>query len=35
MPLVSLSSDFIVGFCDETEEDFKHTLEIVDKCKFD
>lgn len=35
MPKVSLSSDFIVGFCDETEEDFQNTLDIIDECKYD
>ena len=35
MPRVSLSSDFIVGFCGETEEDFQETLDVVEKCKFD
>lgn len=30
MPRVSLSSDFIVGFCDESEEDFLKTLEIIE-----
>lgn len=32
---VSITTDIIVGFPNETEEDFKRTLDIVDYCKFD
>lgn len=31
VPNVALSSDFIVGFCDETEEEHKQTLDLVEK----
>ncbi len=32
---VSITTDIIVGFPNETKEDFKRTLDIVDYCKFD
>ena len=35
IPHVALSSDFIVGFCGETEEDFNETLEVSEQVKFD
>ena len=34
-PNYSITSDIIVGFPGETEEDFKDTLDIVEKVKFD
>lgn len=34
-PTVHISSDFIVGFPGETEEDFEKTMEVVEKVKFD
>jgi MiaB/RimO family radical SAM methylthiotransferase len=34
LPEVSLSSDFICGFCDETEEEFQHTLSLIDLVKY-
>ena len=35
MPNCSITTDIIVGFPGETEEDFNDTLDIVNKCKFD
>ncbi len=32
---VSITADIIVGFPNESEEDFNETLDIVEKCKFD
>ena len=34
-PSLSLTSDFIVGFPGETDDDFKKTLNLVDELKFD
>jgi tRNA-2-methylthio-N6-dimethylallyladenosine synthase len=34
-PGISLSSDFIVGFPGETEEDFRQTLELIEEVGFD
>src|SRR5579875_485238 len=34
-PNVSLSTDVIVGFCGETEEEFQHTLDLLEKIRFD
>lgn len=34
MPDVAITSDFIVGFCGETEEDFQQTMQLVEDCRF-
>ena len=35
LPYSSITTDIIVGFPEETEADFKETLDVVNKCKFD
>jgi len=34
VPGAAVSSDFIVGFCGETEDDFRQTVELVRECRF-
>jgi tRNA-2-methylthio-N6-dimethylallyladenosine synthase len=34
LPEAAVSSDFIVGFCGETEEDFQKTFELARECRF-
>ena len=35
IPNVSVSTDIIVGFPNETDEQFEHTLDVVRYCKYD
>jgi tRNA-2-methylthio-N6-dimethylallyladenosine synthase len=34
-PGIALSSDFIVGFPSESDDDFQRTLDLIDECGFD
>ena len=34
-PGVALSTDIIVGFCGETEDEFQHTLDLLEEVRFD
>jgi tRNA-2-methylthio-N6-dimethylallyladenosine synthase len=34
IPDATVASDFIVGFCGETEEEFQGTMELVRRCRF-
>ena len=34
IPNAAISSDFIVGFCGETDADFDQTVELVEECRF-
>ncbi|MDR2439101.1 MAG: tRNA (N6-isopentenyl adenosine(37)-C2)-methylthiotransferase MiaB [Planctomycetaceae bacterium] len=34
IPNVSMTCDFIVGFCGETDEEFRKTVELVQYCRF-
>jgi len=34
LPEASVSSDFIVGFCGETEKDFQKSIDLVKRCRF-
>lgn len=34
VPNAAVSSDFIVGFCGETEEEFQATVDLVEECRF-
>ena len=35
IPGVALSSDFICGFCDETDEEYNDTLTLLEEVKYD
>ena len=35
IPGVALSSDFICGFCDETESEFEDTLSMIETVRYD
>ena len=35
IPGVALSSDFICGFCDETEQEYEDTLSLLETVKYD
>lgn len=35
IPGLALSSDFICGFCDETEQEFEDTLSLIEHVKYD
>ncbi len=34
LPDAAVSSDFIVGYCGETDEDFEATYRLVESCRF-
>ncbi|KAA5542209.1 tRNA (N6-isopentenyl adenosine(37)-C2)-methylthiotransferase MiaB [Roseiconus nitratireducens] len=34
LPEAAISSDFIVGFCGETEQDFQQSIDLVRRCRF-
>ncbi|MEM9368671.1 MAG: tRNA (N6-isopentenyl adenosine(37)-C2)-methylthiotransferase MiaB [Planctomycetota bacterium] len=34
VPEAAVSSDFIVGFCGETDEDFQQSVNVVKRCRF-
>jgi tRNA-2-methylthio-N6-dimethylallyladenosine synthase len=34
LPDAAVSSDFIVGFCGETEAEFRETIQLVEQCRF-
>ncbi|OUT55660.1 tRNA-2-methylthio-N(6)-dimethylallyladenosine synthase [Stieleria bergensis] len=34
LPEAAVSSDFIVGFCGETDEDFEKSMALVERCRF-
>tara|TARA_R110002049_G_scaffold4601_5_gene32743 strand:- start:1038502 stop:1039914 length:1413 start_codon:yes stop_codon:yes gene_type:complete len=34
VPEATVSSDFIVGFCGETEDDFQKSVRLIERCRF-
>lgn len=34
LPEATVSSDFIVGFCGETDEDFQKSVKLIERCRF-
>ncbi|MDZ4851558.1 MAG: tRNA (N6-isopentenyl adenosine(37)-C2)-methylthiotransferase MiaB [Pirellulaceae bacterium] len=34
LPNAAIASDFIVGFCGETDEEFQDTITLVERCRF-
>ena len=34
LPEAAVSSDFIVGFCGETDEDFQKSVRLIERCRF-
>ncbi|MFG0255485.1 MAG: MiaB/RimO family radical SAM methylthiotransferase, partial [Rhodopirellula sp. JB053] len=34
LPEAAVSSDFIVGFCGETDEDFQKSVDMIERCRF-
>lgn len=34
LPDAAVSSDFIVGFCGETEQDFEKSIALIERCRF-
>jgi len=34
LPEAAVSSDFIVGFCGETDEDFQKSVSLIERCRF-
>lgn len=34
VPQAAIASDFIVGFCGETDVDFQQTIDLVEECRF-
>ena len=35
MPAIAITTDLLVGFCDETEDEFQHTLRAQEELRFD
>jgi len=35
IPGCAISTDLIIGFCTETDQDHQETLEVIDQCQFD